>query len=225
MKILKMTDKVVIFDMDGVLIDSEPAYLEMNKKLFVEFGIEMDDENYKALVGLPSLPMWKMLKEKYNLKNEVSNFMQLEKKRMNEILDSEIISEPVEGIVQLLNLLKEKNYHLSVASSSAKENINFVLKKLNLNHYFDFVISGEEVINGKPAPDIFLKVSEKFNADSKNCYVIEDSTNGIAAAKSADMKSIGYTNNDSNKQDLSGADLIIKKFDKEGISKIINFIN
>lgn len=219
-----MKDKVVIFDMDGVLIDSEPAYLKMNMKLFSEFGIEMDDENYKALVGLPSMPMWKMLKQKYKLKNNVSDFIELEKKRMSEILDSEIISRPIEGIVTLLNSLKEKNINLSVASSSAKANINFVLNKLDLKPYFDFVISGEEVINGKPAPDIFLRAAEKFNAAPENCFVIEDSSNGIKAAKAAGMRSIGFTNMGLNEQDLTGADLIIKKFDDEGINRIISFI-
>ena len=102
-----MTDKVVIFDMDGVLIDSEPAYLEMNKKLFKEFGIEMDEEDYKALVGLPSLPMWTMLKDKYDLKNDISDFMLLEKKRMHEILDSDLISKPIDGIYELLESLRE----------------------------------------------------------------------------------------------------------------------
>ncbi|MEO8210513.1 MAG: HAD family phosphatase [bacterium] len=220
-----MSDKVIIFDMDGVLIDSEPVYLEMNKKLFVEFGIEMDDENYKALVGLPSLPMWTMLRKKYNLKNEVSDFIDLEKRRMHEILDSEKISKPIEGVNDLIKLLKEKNYKLSVASSSAKANINYVLEKLNLTQYFDFVISGEEVINGKPAPDIFLRVAHNFNLGPERCYVIEDSANGIMGANSAGMGSIGFSNNDSNFQDLSESDLVIKNFDKEGINKLIGFIN
>lgn len=220
-----MPDKVIIFDMDGVLIDSEPAYHKMNKKLFSEFGIEMDEENYKALVGLPSLPMWTMLKEKYNLKNEISEFMNLEKRRMIEILDSELISKPMHGVNDLLKIFKDKKYKLSVASSSAKANINFVLNKLNLNHYFDFVISGEEVVNGKPAPDIFLRAAEKLNASPEKCFVIEDSKNGIAGANSAGMKSIGFTNNNSNPQDLSNADLIINNFNTESNFRILKFIN
>lgn len=219
-----MTDKAVIFDMDGVLIDSEPAYLEMNRTLFTEFGIEMDDENYKALVGLPSLPMWKMLKEKYNLPNDVSDFMQLEKKRMHEILDSDIISKPIDGIYELLKTLKENKIKLSVASSSAKANINFVLNKLNLKDHFDFIISGEEVCNGKPSPDIFLRAAENLNTAPGKCFVIEDSTNGINAAISAGMISVGFSNNNSNRQNLSAADLIIKNFNEESRDKLSRFI-
>ncbi len=218
-----MNNKLFIFDMDGVLIDSEPAYLEMNKKLFSEYGIEMDDENYKALVGLPSLPMWTMLKKKYNLKNEVSEFMDLERRRMIEILDSEIISGPMDGAGILLQLLKEKNYKLSVASSSAKANIDFILNKLDLKKYFDFIISGEEVTNGKPAPDIFLKAAENLNTVPEKSFVIEDSANGIKAAKSAGMYCIGFTNHNSNQQDLSDADLIINNFSRESINEILKF--
>ena len=219
-----MPDKAVIFDMDGVLIDSEPAYLEMNKKLFADFGIKMDEENYKALVGLPSIPMWTMLKKKYDLKNEVNDFLMIEKKRMHEILDSDIISTPVEGVTDLLGTLREKNIKLSIASSSAKENVNFILSKLNLTGYFDFIISGEEVKNGKPSPDIFLAVSGKFRISPEKCYVIEDSTNGIMAARTAGMNCIGFTNNDSNSQDLSGSDFVLKNFSKNNRNLLINYI-
>ena len=219
-----MPGKAVIFDMDGVLIDSEPAYLEMNKRLFSDFGIEMDEEDYKALVGLPSIPMWTMLKKKYDLKNEVNDFLIIEKKRMHEILDSDIISKPVEGVTELLGTLREKNFKLSIASSSAKENVNFIISKLNLTGFFDFVISGEEVKNGKPSPDIFLAVCGKFKISPDKCYVIEDSANGIMAARTAGMNCIGFTNNDSNSQDLSGSDFVIKNFSKNSRDMLINYI-
>ena len=219
-----MPGKAVIFDMDGVLIDSEPAYLEMNKRLFSDFGIKMDEEDYKALVGLPSIPMWTMLKKKYDLKNEVNDFLMIEKKRMHEILDSDIISKPVEGVTELLGTLREKNFKLSIASSSAKENVNFIISKLNLTGFFDFVISGEEVKNGKPSPDIFLAVSGKFRISPEKCYVIEDSTNGIMAARTAGMNCIGFTNNNSNSQDLSGSDFILKNFSKNNRDLLINYI-
>ena len=223
-KFMRMTSKAVIFDMDGVLIDSEPAYLKMNMEMFSQLGIKMDDENYKALVGLPSVPMWKMLIEKYGLKNSVSDFIHLEKKRMLEILDSDLITKPVDGINELISILKENRFRLSVASSSAKDNINFVLEKLGIKDSFEFIISGEEVKHGKPSPDIFLKVSDYLKILPDKCFVIEDSANGIKAANSAGMKSIGFANNGTNEQNLSEADIIINTFDKTGSSKIIEFL-
>lgn len=219
-----MIDKAVIFDMDGVLIDSEPAYFEMNKKIFKEFGIKMDAQDYGMLVGMASVPMWTMLKEKYNLQNEVSDFLNYEKKRMYEILDSEFISEPMEGVVSLLSELLKKNCRLGIASSSCRENIEFVISKLGLKFFFEFIAAGDEVLNGKPSPDIFLKIAEKFNASPRNCFVIEDSKNGITAANSAGMRSIGFKNGNSNYQDLSNADILIQKFDDEGRKKILEFI-
>jgi HAD superfamily hydrolase (TIGR01509 family) len=219
-----MNSKVVIFDMDGVIIDSEPAYLEMNLKMFSEMGIDMDENDYKALVGMPSLPMWTMLKEKYNFEKDVDEIILSEKNRMFEILDSGIISKPMNGISDLLNELKLNNYKLSVASSSAKDNIELILKKLDLFRYFEFIISGEEVLKGKPDPEMFLKVSEKFKVPASECFVIEDSTNGVNAAISAGMKCIGFKNNDTNHQDISKADLMIQNFEKNNIENILKFI-
>jgi len=219
-----MSDKVIIFDMDGVLIDSEPAYLEMNLNFFSEFGSEMDNENYKALVGMPSLQMWMMLKQKYDLQDDVKDIIQLEQERMYNILNSDLIPGPIDGVIPLLNKLKSENHKLSVASSSAKRNIELVLNRLNLSEYFEYIISGEEVTNGKPAPDIFLKVATYFNQPSHKCFVIEDSTNGVKAAKSAGMQCIGFKNNETNLQDLSVADLIINNFDKDNSNRIIEFI-
>jgi HAD superfamily hydrolase (TIGR01509 family) len=220
-----MPDKVVIFDMDGVIIDSEPAYLEMNKRLFSDFAIDMDEENYKALVGLPSLPMWKMLKEKYKLKNDITDFMDMERRRMLEILDSEVISKPIDGVENLMQMLKGNHIRLSVASSSARDNINFVLKKLKLEHYFDYTVSGEDVAHGKPAPDIFLNVADNLNCDPENCFVIEDSKNGIIAANAAGMFSIGFTNNRMNSQNLCDADLILDNFNSDSRNAFIRFLN
>ncbi len=217
--------KVIIFDMDGVLIDSEPAYLEMNLKFFTEFGIEMDDENYKALVGMPSLQMWTMLKEKYNLHDDVEDIIQVERKRMYDILNSQLIPGPMKGVIGLLNRLRSEDHRLGVASSSAGSNIELVLNRLNLSEYFEYIISGEEVVNGKPSPDIFLKVAAYFNQPVNKCFVLEDSTNGVTAAKSAGMYCLGFKNDNTNQQDLSDADLIINRFDKENSDRILEFIN
>lgn len=215
---------VVIFDMDGVLIDSEPAYMEMNNKLFAELGINLEESNYHELVGMSSVKMWTMLKKNFNLNNEVQELINLEKSRMFEILNSDRVSQPIDGIINLLSLLKEKNFILCVASSSAKKNIELVLKKHNLYKFFDYIVSGEEVEHGKPSPDIFLNAANKFNVPIDKCFVIEDSANGVIAAKSAGMKCIGFKNNGTNQQNLSGADKIIDNFEEENRKILIDFI-
>ncbi len=214
----------MIFDMDGVLIDSEPAYLDMVKNLCKELKVDMEDSEYQRFVGMSAQKMWTIIQGNFKLSNEVEELVNMEKNLMTEILRSSIISSPMEGIVELLDILKKKEFIITLASSSAKKNINIVLKRLDLGKYFEFVVSGEEVDRGKPEPDIFLKVSEKFNIPITNCYVFEDSLNGILAAKSAGMKCIGFKNNNTNHQDLSKSDLTIQSFNETDRKKVIKFI-
>ena len=108
-------------------------------------------------------------------------------------------------------MLYENKFKLAVASSAKRERIELVLNRFELTSYFDVIVSGYEVSNSKPHPDIFLKAAEKLKVDPKECIVIEDSANGIRAAKLANMFWIGYNNPISN-QDLSEADIIINDF-------------
>ncbi|HQY52589.1 MAG TPA: HAD family hydrolase [Ignavibacteria bacterium] len=216
--------KVIIFDMDGVLIDSEPAYKTMNMAHFSSLGFKMNEEEYNGYVGMSSLKMWSKIKSNYGLNENVEDLMASEKERMYKVLNSDLISEPIEGIKELIDSFLKRNYRLCVASSSPKDNIKLVLKRHNLEMYFDFIVSGEEVTNGKPMPDIFLKAADHFQLSPDNCFVIEDSSNGVTAAKAAGMKCIGFRNVNSGNQDISKADLIINSFSKTEINNVLKFL-
>jgi len=210
--------------MDGVLIDSEPAYKTMNMAHFSSLGFKMNEEEYNGYVGMSSLKMWSKIKSNYGLNENVEDLMASEKERMYKVLNSDLISEPIEGIKELIDSFLKRNYRLCVASSSPKDNIKLVLKRHNLEMYFDFIVSGEEVTNGKPMPDIFLKAADHFQLSPDNCFVIEDSSNGVTAAKAAGMKCIGFRNVNSGNQDISKADLIINSFSKTEINNVLNFL-
>ena len=214
----------VIFDMDGVLIDSEPEYMEMNRRLFSELGIDFENSDFNQYVGMSSFKMWSGIKERYGLMHDVNELIETERRQMFDILSSGKISEPVKGIPELLKELRQNEIVLNVASSSAKINIEYILNKLDLTNYFNFIVSGEEVKYGKPAPDIFLMVSDKCGIPPEKCLVIEDSSNGVAAAKSAGMKCIGFTNSGTNFQDLSGADFNVTDFNNDNIRSIAEYI-
>ena len=214
----------VIFDMDGVLIDSEPEYMEMNRRLFSELGIDFENSDFNQYVGMSSFKMWSGIKERYGLVQDVKDLIETERKQMFDILSSGKISEPVKGIPELLKELRQNEIVLNVASSSAKINIELILNKLDLTKYFNFIVSGEEVKYGKPAPDIFLMVSDKCGIPPGKCLVIEDSSNGVTAAKSAGMKCIGFTNSGTNFQDLSGADFNVTDFNNDNIRRIGEYI-
>lgn len=194
--------------MDGVLVDTEPLYIIMNKDFLQQHNAVITDEEYNQFIGISAKKMWYFLQEKYNLPFSVDELISMEKQAKYDVLN-ETDLKPIDRIVDLLVALKQQNYKIAIASSSMKKNIELIISKTNLTHYFDYIVSGEDVQNGKPAPDIFLKAMHYFNEQPKNCVVVEDAKNGVLAAKAANMFCIGFQNKNSGNQDLSKADLII----------------
>ena len=194
--------------MDGVLVDTEPLYVKMNKTFLQQHNAFIEDEEYNQFIGISASKMWCYLQEKYRLPYTSEELISLEKQAKYDVLKQTDLN-PIDGIVDLLITLKQKKYQIAIASSSMKKNIDLILSKVNLLQYFDVIISGEDVQNGKPAPDIFLKAMKYFEQQPENCTVIEDSKNGVLAAKAANMFCIGFQNKNSGNQDLSQADKII----------------
>lgn len=194
--------------MDGVLVDTEPLYIIMNKDFLQQHNAVITDEEYNQFIGISAKKMWYFLQEKYNLPFSVDELISMEKQAKYTILNESEL-QPIDGIVDLLVALKQQNYKIAIASSSMKKNVELIISKTNLTRYFDYIVSGEDVVNGKPAPDIFLKAMHYFNEQPENCVVVEDAKNGVLAAKAANMFCIGFQNKNSGNQDLSKADLII----------------
>jgi HAD superfamily hydrolase (TIGR01549 family) len=206
--------KVFIFDMDGVLVDSEPIYLGIHKSYFESLGIFMTDEDIHKLTGMTARRIYSDAKEKYNLTETVDNLINNELKIIESHFESLTGLVPVEGIPETLEKLKSKNITVGLASSNTRSMINILTRKTDIAGYFDFMISGEDVSEGKPNPEIFLKVAEHFGESPDDCLVIEDSFNGVTAAKKAGMYCVGYRNPNSGNQNISAADLIINHFEE-----------
>ena len=198
----------IIFDLDGVLLDSESLYKKMNFELFDRLGAPITDEEYNTFIGIQAELMWGYIKEKGALEEDVHDLIALEKEAKFETLNSrELIPNP--GLFDLLDFIKEQGLTCSIASSGLMKNIKVILPNLGVEDYFGYIVSGEMVTNGKPAPDIFLKSAEPFDVAPEHCLVIEDSRNGTLAAKAAGMTCVGYINEGSGPQDLSKADIIV----------------
>lgn len=209
--------KAVIFDMDGVIIDSEPIHFEVDMQTMRDLGFDISSEELEKYVGTTNEYMFTDLKNKYNINQsieEIINYkVELTKKK---IIQSDL--DPIEGIKELLVDLKNKNIPTAIASSSPRSFIDVVVAKFNLQDYFKYIISGEEVVNGKPAPDVYIETAKKLGLPPEECTVIEDSRNGVLAAKTAGMKCIGFQNINSGNQDLSKADIIVKSITEIKIS-------
>jgi HAD superfamily hydrolase (TIGR01509 family) len=205
--------KAVMFDMDGVIVDSEPIYYEVEMQIYHELGMDVPDELRYSYVGTKTEDMWSELKEKYLLKQPVEELVKLEAERYRNYITSSDVLKPVPGAIELLQELFEHNISIALASSSFLKDIEMILGLLDIRKYFSVVVGGDEVKKGKPEPDIFEYAVKKLGVSPENCIVIEDSSNGTKAAKAAGIKCIGYKNKNSGSQDLSSADLIIESME------------
>jgi beta-phosphoglucomutase family hydrolase len=213
--------EAVIFDMDGVLIDSEPFHLVVNEKIFANLGINLSEDEYHSFIGTTHKDMWSTIKKRYNLPQSVPELVNMQVSgNINYIKNEEI--EAIEGVSDLLSEITRENIKIGIASSSPTEVIQLVINKLNISNYFSAIVGGEEIKNGKPSPEIFLKAAKLLKAESNNCLVIEDSKNGVAAAKAAGMKCVGFKNPNSGNQDLGKADLIVDNYDSLDINTLRN---
>lgn len=200
--------KSFIFDMDGVMINSEPLHLKVDQYILNKFGLEMAADDLKEFVGMTDPEMWGRIRDNYSLEIAVEEIINLQLQTKVTILH-EYEEQLIEGIKELLDLLRFHNKKIGLASSSPRQYIEAVLNKYHIRNYFHCIISGEEVDKGKPSPDIYLTAAKLLDTEIGDCIVLEDSRNGVAAAKAAGMRCIGYQNIDSGYQDLTKADIII----------------
>ena len=200
--------KAIIFDMDGVIIDSEPIHFESDKMTMNDYEIEIADNELNDYVGVSNPVMWTELRDKYKLSGSVEELLEKQLNYKKQLFGNRKL-EPIVGIKELLDELKSNEVKIGLASSSSRVFIEMILNNLKITKFFDVIISGEEVLKSKPAPDIFLKAAEMLDLEPSNCIVIEDSEHGVKAAKLANMKCIGFKNPNSGKQDLSLADMVV----------------
>lgn len=204
--------KAFIFDMDGVLVDSENLYKEIEQELFREFGLTIDHEEHISYQGCSNPVMWNLIKRKHGLHQSLDDLVAKTEKKVIRFFSGFPMIEPMPGVVELLHWLKLKEFKLALASSSSIEVIDIVLAKTGLANYFDVIVDCTEAGAGKPDPAIFLLAQKKLGIPRENCVIVEDSSNGIKAAKAAGINCIAFSGPGSEHQDQSEADLIIHNF-------------
>jgi HAD superfamily hydrolase (TIGR01509 family) len=212
--------KTVIFDMDGVIVDTEPVHSYAYFQHFAELNIDVSKEMFTSFMGNSTRNTFQKLKELFLIDGEIEDLIQRKRTLFNDAFDNKEDLELLEGVEKLIKDLHKNGIQLIVASSAAKTTIDRVFKRFNLHQYFTHIVSGEDFPNSKPHPAIFEFAADLSVASKENCIVIEDSTNGVIAAKAAGIFCIGYNSEHSKLQDLSKADVVINHFDELTFEKI-----
>lgn len=209
--------------MDGVIVDTEPVHSYAYFQHFAELNIDVSKDMFTSFMGNSTRNTFQKLKELYPIDAEVEELIQRKRTLFNDAFDSKEDLYLIEGVEELIQDLDRNGMQLILASSAAKVTIERVFTRFNLHQYFTHIVSGEDFPNSKPHPAIFEHAASLSLAPKKNCIVIEDSTNGIRAAKAAGIFCVGYNSENSKLQDLTLADVVVNNLEELNFEIISNY--
>ena len=212
--------KAVLFDMDGVIVDTEPLHQKAYFKMFDEVNINVTEELYQSFTGQSTINICKYLCNHFSLKQAPETLMQLKRDAFKHLFFNDSSLELIEGVRDLIKDYHDNQITLILASSASMYTINNVFSRFDLDKYFKAKLSGADLKESKPHPEIFIKAAESAGYNRDNCIVIEDSTNGIKAAHSAGIFCVGFRSEHSKNQDYSLANTVISDFNEIKFSKV-----
>lgn len=205
--------EAVIFDMDGVILDSEPLHQQLEARMYQELGISVSAEEVRSYIGVNSYEMWRTFRERHGVTRSVEELVQIERDRYRRIVAEQGVPF-VPGVLELIRNLAGRGIRLAVASSAPREQIDHALESAEMTALFQARVSGDEVLRSKPDPAIFLLAAERLRVDTGACIVIEDAPHGVAAARAAGMRCIGFADPESGSLDLSKADMVCSSMEE-----------
>jgi phosphatidylinositol alpha-mannosyltransferase len=201
------SDRAVIFDMDGVLLDSEPLYLRALNQVLAPLGHQATAAENEQFWGMTSEECWRVIMQRYRLRGRLHDYLSRYDECVLRVLEQPIT--PTRGVPELLVRLRLQGARLGLASASKKSRVNATLSALRLCTAFDVVVTGDEVAHGKPSPDLFLLAARRLGVSPTRCVVIEDSPNGVLASKRAGMTAVALRTPTASNVQLNGADYVI----------------
>jgi len=197
----------VIFDMDGVLADSEPLHQDVIRVMLAEYGVDWDITHGDPTVGLRSLDGFEVICAHHPLPHDARRLDALYTARVLPVLRERLV--PLSGVPEVPRALAARGVRLAVGSSSNPEVIETTLATLGVRTLFEAVVSGAEVAHGKPAPDIFLEAAMRLGVLPGACLVIEDSERGVQAARAAGMRCVAIPCGETRHHDFGEATLVL----------------
>ncbi len=211
MRILQQMNDVngrmgVIFDLDGVLVDSGWAHKQSWYDLAEREDLDISDEFFKSTFGMQNYQILPMLYGGDLSGEQIDRLSDWKEQRYRDLIAEKLSLPP--GGARLLDELKDAGFLLAIGSSAPRANLDLVMKRLGLSRYFDAWVTKEDVANGKPAPDTFLMAAQKLALPPHRCVVVEDAVQGVEAARAAGMPVIALTTT-RDRAALSQADMIV----------------
>lgn len=204
-----MKTKAFIFDMDGVIIDSEPIHIRVKRDTFAHFGLHFDEKRFSRYMGRTSRELFgDLLRENGRSDLDLDTVVRYKHERYLAAFERGEVA-PIEGAVELIHRLHAAGLPLALATSSWERVMETVLDRFAIRRFFASAISGSTLPASKPDPAIYRMSAERLGIAPKDCMVLEDTAAGIVAAKRAGMRVIAYRNPNSGVQDLTGADRIV----------------
>jgi len=197
----------VIFDMDGVLADSEPLHQHAVRVLLAEYDIDWAPDGRDPTVGLTSLESFAVICARHTLPHDPRRLDELYTARVLPLLRERVT--PLPGVPDVLRTLVARGLRLGLASSSGPEVIETTLATLGVRPLFEVVVSGVEVARGKPAPDVFLEAAKRLGVTPGACVVVEDSERGVRAARAAGMRCVAVPCAETRHHDFTDATLVL----------------
>jgi beta-phosphoglucomutase len=208
--------------MDGVIVDTEPVHRYAYYQHFSELNIDVSEELFTSFTGNSTRNVFQRVNSIFNLNADVEELILRKRTIFNDAFDHKEDLELLEGVEHLIKNLHENGVELILASSASKVTIDRVFRRFGLHPYFSNIVSGEDFPNSKPHPAIFEFAASLSKAPKEKCIVVEDSTNGVLAAKAAGIYCVGYNSIHSKLQDLSKADKIVNHFNELDYNVIAN---
>lgn len=205
--------KAVLFDMDGVIFDTEREYLKEWEVIFKKYGYKMKKEIYISVMGRGRKKVKEIFKEKFGEDLPIDKMYIEKDKMLKEAVENNKVPLK-EGALELLEFLKENGYKIALATSAKRERVKIQVSHAKIENIFDAIVCSEDITNSKPDPEIFLKAAEKVCVNPENCIVIEDSEAGIKAAFNAKMMGFHI-------EDLKKADESILKYSYKNFKNLI----
>ena len=216
--------KAVIFDMDGVIVNSEPLHKKAYNQMFKTVGIDVSNELYESFTGKSTYSICKTLCKSFGLKSNPQKLVKLKRKYFKSIFENDDELSLIDGVHYAIEDFYKNGLTLVLASSASIPTINNVFTRFDLDKYFVAKHSGADLKASKPHPEIFINAAKSSGYSRNQCIVIEDSTNGIKAANSANIFCVGYKSEHSKNQDFSTANKVITTFSEISFNEVKNLL-